>query len=108
MKVECEKFGAEVRQESHGIKSVVTNVRAAHGQALGQRIEHIENNMEEFGGNGGGNSGGLGGGENIIGSMAVKDMLQKAYVCVSMYDSIRCELIRFDLVRFGSIRFDAN
>ncbi len=81
LKGECKQFGNEVRQESQGIKSVVTNVSASHGQELGavrQRLEQIEATLKNMGGNTGGGFEGKGG-DNIMGLIPVKEMMPKVY-----------------------------
>ena len=58
LKGDCEMFGTEVRGESAGIKSVVTNMSTSHGEAIGkvmQRVSEIEKRLGmEHGGRTGG------------------------------------------------------
>ena len=79
LKRDYENIGNDVRQESQGIKSVVTNVSASHGQELGaikQRVEQIEKMLENKGR--GGNTDAKGG-EKMMGFIPVKEMKPKVY-----------------------------
>ena len=50
LKGDCEMFGTEVRAESAGMKSVVTNISVSHGEAIGKVMQRVSELEKKLGG----------------------------------------------------------
>ena len=50
LKGDCERFGTEVRAESAGMKSVVTNISVSHGEAIGKVMQRVNEFEKKLGG----------------------------------------------------------